>query len=242
MHTLIDFHSHILPGIDDGSKSLEESIAMLKMEARQGIKKVVLSPHFYPHRDSPERFLHRREIAEARLKEGMRNLKGLPELEVGAEVHFFNGISDSQYLDSLTIKGKRCILLEMQQPIWSESVYREMSSIFYDRGIIPIIAHVDRYISRFRTYGIPERLADLPVLVQANASFFLQPGTKGMAMKMLREGKIQLLGSDCHNMTSRRPNLDLALESIRQRFGDEMIKYINSYERYALGEHSEKSL
>ena len=236
MFSVIDFHSHILPGIDDGSASVKESIAMLKMEARQGIKKVVASPHFYAQNDSPERFLHRRAQAEARLREAMLDYEGLPELEIGAEVYFFRGISDSEFLERLTIKGNRCILMENPMPVWSESIYSEINSIYYDRGIVPIIAHVDRYISRFRTYGIPERLAEMPVLVQANASFFLHPSTKGMALRMLREGKIHLLGSDCHNLDSRKPNLGEAVELISHRLGGGIIRQINSYEQYALGE------
>ena len=60
MEKVIDFHSHILPGIDDGSASVEQSIAMLRMEAEQGIDHVVATPHFYPQYDTPEHFLRKR--------------------------------------------------------------------------------------------------------------------------------------------------------------------------------------
>ena len=64
MNKIIDFHSHILPGIDDGSESVEQSIAMLRMEAEQGITHVVATPHFYPRHDTPQRFLQRRKDAD----------------------------------------------------------------------------------------------------------------------------------------------------------------------------------
>ena len=60
---VVDFHTHILPGIDDGSSSAEESLAMLQMEKEQGIDTVVVTPHFYPQEDRPERFLKRRKEA-----------------------------------------------------------------------------------------------------------------------------------------------------------------------------------
>ena len=82
MFTTTDFHSHILPGIDDGSDSLETSLAMLRMEAEQGISRVVATPHFYPRYDSPEHFLKRRAEAEAVLREAMRKEPGLPELSI----------------------------------------------------------------------------------------------------------------------------------------------------------------
>ena len=63
-----DFHSHVLPGIDDGSTSVEESIAMLRMAAEQGVRRVIATPHFYPRHDSPEHFLEKRNLAESALR------------------------------------------------------------------------------------------------------------------------------------------------------------------------------
>lgn len=227
---VIDFHSHILPGIDDGSASLKESIAMLQLEADQGIKHVVATPHFYAHHDSPSRFLQRRNEAEARLRAEMANYDGLPELSVGAEVYFFHGISESDIISELAIAGKKYILIEMPHAPWTDSMYRELEGIYTKQRVTPIIAHVDRYISPFRTHRIPERLAQLPVIVQANAEFFLRGSTRAMAIRMLREDKIQLLGSDCHNLSDRAPNLGAALELIQRRCGHGMIKHINLYE------------
>jgi protein-tyrosine phosphatase len=107
-------------------------------------------------------------------------------------------------------------------------MYRELQDIHSKQGLIPIIAHVDRYIRPFRTYGIPDRLAELPVLVQANAGFFQDRFTRPMAMRMLRGGQIHLLGSDCHNLTSRAPNLDQAIRLIRKQLGEEALQWIQS--------------
>lgn len=236
MSKIIDFHSHILPGIDDGSSNVEESIAMLQMEAEQGIRRVVATPHFYPQHDNPERFLKRRARAERKLRDEMEYFSELPEVSIGAEVYFFRGISDSDIISELTIDQKRCILIEMPQPPWTESMYRELEGIYIKRGLTPIIAHVDRYIGRFRTFGIPKRLAELPVLVQANANFFLDRTTSSMAMKMLRTGGIHLLGSDCHNLRSRKPNLDSAVRVIKKRLGHTSIEQICGFQNMVLHE------
>lgn len=230
-----DFHSHILPGIDDGSKSVQESIAMLQLEAEQGVTHVVATPHFYPHHDDPERFLRRRERAELRLREEMEKYPGLPELSIGAEIYFFSGISDSDFLKQLTIDQKGCILLEMPVSPWSDSMFREIADIPAKQGLTPIIAHVDRYISPFRTHGIPERLKKLPVYVQANASFFLHSTTRRMALRMLKGNQIHLLGSDCHNMSSRLPNLGKAVQIIEERFDPDVTERICSFESEILG-------
>lgn len=236
MDTVVDFHSHILPGIDDGSASVEESLSMLKMAAEQGIGRMVATPHFYPHRDDPESFLRRRREAELRLREAMAGCEGLPRLEIGAEVYFFRGMGGYEQLYELTIEGTDCILVEMPMSGWSDSMYAELKRISSDMGLIPIIAHIDRYISPFRTHGIPQRLRELPVMVQANANFFLRSSTRSMALKMLREDMIHLLGSDCHNLDERKPNLGPAAGIIRQRLGPEIIKRVHSYEAYALCE------
>lgn len=218
----IDFHTHVLPGIDDGSTSLEESIELLRMEREQGIDHVVATPHFYAQHDSPERFLERRERAKEKLLEEMEKHPDMPKLSIGAEVYFFRGISDSELLPKLTIDNKRFILIEMPMSEWTDSMYSEIEAIYTQRGITPIMAHMDRYIAPFHTHKIPEKLAELPVLVQANASFFLKGGlTSRLAFRLLKEDKIQLIGSDCHNLTTRAPRIGDAFDAIRKKLGEE---------------------
>lgn len=230
-HRVIDLHSHVLPELDDGSSSLEESIALLRMEAEQGIRTVVATPHFYAHHDAPERFLARRSAAFGRLREALRQYPELPEVKIGAEVYFFQGMSDSDALKSLTIDSKRCILIEMPPSPWTDRMYRELTAVREKQDLIPVIAHVDRYIGRFRTFGIPEKLEQLPVLVQANASFFLNRSTSAMAMRMLQRGQIQLLGSDCHNVEDRPPKLGEAIGKIRRSLGEEALEQVQAYQR-----------
>ena len=230
MTEIVDFHSHILPGIDDGSRSVEESIAMLQMEAEQGITHVVATPHFYPQHDNPESFLRRRAAAEALLREQMQKHPGLPKLSVGAEVYYFPGISHSEAIQGLTIDKKRCMLLEMPGVPWTRSMYQELEDLHTKQGLIPIIAHVDRYIRPLHTYGIPRRLAEIGVLVQANGNFFIRRETERMAMKLLKTGHVHLIGSDCHGLETRRPNVKEAAEKIERKLGRETLSRISDLE------------
>lgn len=226
MCAVADFHSHILPGVDDGSKSIEESLDMLRVEAEQGIPCVVATPHFYAHRDNLDRFLKRRSRAEQSLRSALSKESGYPQLVIGAEVYFFTGISESAALSKLGIGDSKYILIEMPSPPWTDAMYRELGQIYNKQGMTPIIAHIDRYISRFKTFGIPKKLEALPVLVQANGEFFLDKSTSSMAMRMLRSGKIHLLGSDCHNLSDRKPNLAAAVSLIEKRLGADPIQHI----------------
>lgn len=236
MSVVMDAHSHILPGIDDGSKSLEQSLAMLRMEAEQGVGRVIATPHFYPQHDSPERFLARRARAEEKLREEMTKHVGLPELYVGAEVYYFNRMSESDLLSELTIAEKRCILIEMSHAPWTDAMYRELENIYVKRDLIPIVAHVDRYISRFRNFGIPQRLAELPVMVQANAEFFLNRSTASLALRMLKQDRVHLLGSDCHNLDSRKPNMKGALDLIVKRLGEDALARVEFHGQELFGD------
>lgn len=237
MSRIIDFHTHILPGIDDGSSSSKESVAMLEMEKAQGIKCVVATPHFYPHKDTPEHFLNRRKRAEERLRSAIQGNADLPQLIVGAEVFFFSGISNSDAITELTIGKNRYILIEMGAPPWTDHVYCELQELCVRHDMIPIIAHIDRYITPFQTHGILRRLSELPVLVQANSSFFLRRSTRAMALRMLRNDQIHLLGSDCHNLSSRSPNLGDALNVIKNSLGQDAVERICNYQRMVLVEN-----
>lgn len=234
MRTVVDFHNHILPGIDDGSSSVEQSIQMLQAEMVQGIDTVVVTPHFYAKHDRPEDFLHRREASERLLRDEMAKHPRMPQLYVGAEVYYFNGISDSSILQKLTIADTKYVLIEMPMPPWTERMFRELENIWIKHDLIPVIAHIDRYIGPWRTYKIPERLEKMPVKVQANANFFLDKSTRALAFRMLRKGRIQLLGSDCHDMKDRAPNLGEALKVIKDKFGPGIISFINDNEQEIL--------
>lgn len=224
---IADLHSHILPGIDDGSASVEESAALLKLLREQNISQVVATPHFYPTQDRPDRFLARRQRALEQLQAHLgAGLRDYPRITLGAEVYYYPGMSDSEVLRKLTIGDGDCILVEMPMGPWTEAMYRDLVQIRERQGLTPVIAHVDRYISPLRTFGIPAQLEQLPVLVQANASFFLRRGTRNMALRMLKKGQIHLLGSDCHNLTHRPPQLGNAVEEIRSHLGEEALERV----------------
>ena len=235
----IDFHSHILPQIDDGSRSLVESVEMLMLQAKQGIEHVVATPHFYAGSDTPERFLSRRRDAELRLREELQKHPGLPQVSIGAEVYYFRGISESDRLLDLTFANKRFILLEMPMVAWTDHMFKEIEQIYLKQGVVPVIAHIDRYLGLFQNHGVVRRLSEMPVLIQANAGFFLRPLTRTMALRMLRQDQIHLLGSDCHNLESRPPKLGPAFQVIEKRLGRSVAERIDQYGAdVLLGEYS----
>lgn len=208
---MIDIHSHVLPGIDDGSKSVEESLAMLRVFAQQKIGCVVATPHFYAMENSPERFIGQRKAAMDRLQAVWQ--PGLPELRLGAEVLFFEGISHMEEIDALCLGG--VLLLEMPFCPWTDHMVSEVAALRDRRGLTVVLAHIERYL-RWQPKELWDELLGMGLLMQCNASFFLDWRTKWKARRMLAEGRIHLLGSDAHNMTSRPPRLGEAMSSLRE--------------------------
>lgn len=229
--SVIDFHSHILPRVDDGSKSIEQSLQMLRRESEQGTKQVVLTPHFYANHCAMDQFLSRRQTAFDALTAATSADDTLPRLILGAEVKLFEGLSQIDELEKLTVAGTRCILVEFPMLPWSDWMFRELLRLHRDRDLTPVFAHVDRYMTPWRSFGIPQRLELLPVLVQANAEFFLRRQTRKKALKMLENRQIHLLGSDCHDLKERCPNLGPARELIQQHLGPQILADIAGLEQ-----------
>lgn len=227
---LVDFHSHVLPGIDDGAKNPEISLAMLSEMANQGVKKVVATPHFYPEAEAPAHFLERRKKAIDELTAVMTD--GLPELYVGAEVAYFPGIGRCKELCDLTIAGTDLVLIEMPFDRWSEQVIDELLLVKTALGLCPIVAHIERYIDQ--RPGTFFELAERGVLLQSNASNFQSFGTRGKALRLLSQGLIHLLGSDSHNTDTRPPNLGDAVKFITKKLGTSGLESLFEHAAFLL--------
>lgn len=223
---MIDWHSHILPGMDDGSKDIEESLSLLKMLSQQGVDLVVATPHFYADDESVECFLERRALSYEKLQSHLTG--SLPKINLGAEVSYYPGISRMSDLGRLKIENTDFLLLEMPMAKWSEYTVNELTELACSGKLRVVLAHVERYLS-YQHAGVLERLLESDLLMQVNASYFTRLGSRHKALRLLGDGKIQLLGSDTHNTKTRPPMIGKAVEVIRKRFGDEFIRQMNGF-------------
>ena len=223
---MIDWHSHVLPGIDDGSRNVAESISMIQMQSSQEIKTVIATPHFYANDESVDSFLKRREKAAERLKAQLP--EDAPQILCGAEVRYYPGISHMEGLECLRIEGSKLLLLEMPEIGWTEYTVRELIEMSGRSSFRIMLAHVERCM-KLQKKAVWEELQDYGILMQANASFFTDWRTRRKAISLLREGSIQFVGSDGHNVTSRPPKIGEAFEVIRKKLGNDYISQISEY-------------
>lgn len=233
---MTDFHSHILPGIDDGCKTVEESLQVLRMMAEQGIERVAATPHFYAAHsgESPDEFLVRRNTAEQLLRERIKDEQGLPEIFCGAEVKFFRGMSGVEDLAKLTLQGTNLLLVEMPFEKWSGKEIKEVLALNDNLGVIPMLAHIERFFSYQKNLDWIYEFKNAGILMQMNAEYILGTFSSHKAMKLIKNHAVDFLGSDTHNTSDRKPNLGPAIEKIAKKAGDQIIdRFIRYEETYA---------
>lgn len=226
---MIDFHTHILPGVDDGSKDVRQSLGMLRMEQKMGIDTVFLTPHFYASQNSPETFLNRREEAWQRLQMDMD--EDLPQLLLGAEVQYFESIGYAENLKSLCIQGTNLLLLEMPFNRWDDRMVRTVLDLNGTDGIEIVLAHIDRYLG-FVKEDVWNAFQRSGILMQLNASAFSGWLHRRKAVSLMQNGMVQFIGSDCHNLDSRKPNWELVPKQawqIAQQNSDYLLRQITAF-------------
>lgn len=222
---MIDIHTHILPGIDDGPKQVQEALKMSDIMQKEGIHTAVCTPHFDPAGLSMEEFIQMRSAALAQMKEARIRL--IPASETLLHEYLFHYTD----LEALCIENTRYLLLELpysaKRKDWILCSIEKLKNYY---SIIPIIAHIERYpwlkdrdITLIRSLGCR---------VQLNAQSVLEPRKRSKAMNYLKKGYIDVIGSDCHNLGLRPPCLQEALEFIRSKLGNEYYGTLDTNSRY----------
>ncbi len=224
---LIDFHSHILPGIDDGAKNTGESIALIKTEISHGVGTIVLTPHFYPERQELNEFVENREKAYELLKAEVEKQGIEIELILGAEVKFSPKLLNLD-IEKLLIGNTDYILLEFSMThyhSWTKDVFYRIQQM----GYLPIIAHAERY------ENLPEDelydLVNAGALVQINAGSVLKDkATIKKVERFIKANLVHIWGTDTHSTDKRPPSFDKCKSYLDKKYGE---KYLNSCMRYA---------
>lgn len=218
---VVDFHSHVLPNIDDGSSSLSMSREIMEETRRQKVKKMVASPHFYPNRVSLDSFLSNREKAAKALL-SVHDIDLCPSIFLGAEVAYYEGIGDSPFLSDLTIVGTNTLMIEMPFHKWSDKEISDVLDISLNSSFSVILAHIERYLY-WQDPDTINRLLDAGVFIQSNADFFINTETRNKALSMLKNNKIHILGSDTHNTDERPQRIGEAKAIIKESLGEDVI-------------------
>lgn len=195
-----DLHSHLIPGIDDGSKSMEDSLILLRKFSELGYKKVITTPHIMSdfYKNTPEIILGGLEkVREAIAKENL-DITIEAAAEYYLDFHFDELISKKKVLTF----GDNHVLFELS---FNDEPPRVKETIFslITEGYKPILAHVERYPFYFNEWNKIEDFKERGVLLQLNInslSGHYGPQVKKMGEQLIDKDWIDVIGSDCHHI------------------------------------------
>ena len=224
MSYYIDMHDHLLPGVDDGSQSMEETLVLIELEYQEGVRKIIFTPHYMLHKNSytyeelEQRFLE--------VKERVASIHPDMEFYLGNEILYENGIEADLRAGNLihTMAGSRYVLVEFNIKLPWQELYNAMKTVTELR-LRPIIAHVERY--RCLT-GHEDRIRELKrlgVYLQMNADSldggFFDDEVR-WCRKLVRDGYIAFISTDAHDPENRTPDISEALKWVTKKCGEDV--------------------
>lgn len=222
---LMDIHSHILPGVDDGSKDIEMSMQMVEEAYAQGVRTMIATPHYYPGHSNcaGTKLKSIYEDTKARISERYPDFT----LLLGNEIYYKKDVIALLKEGRIhTMAGTRYVLIEFSVTADFRYLYDAVYQCV-NAGFFPIIAHVERYRCLLDKEGKLGELIRAGAYIQVNAENFGKGwfcSSRKRVMSLIRAGLVHFLGSDCHNMQTRRPDLSAAVQYLRKKETDALCK------------------
>ena len=224
MQTVVDFHSHILPGVDDGAEDLDKALQMLQAQKASGVERVALTPHFYPLQEELEAFLEKRRKAYDLLRSNWDG-ETMPLLRLGAEVHYTPALTDMD-LRQLTLEETDYLLIELSDTVMPAFIEQVLQRLL-DQGIIPVLAHVERCVYFAEQPVRLLRLVEMGALAQISLRMLPTKRMRKFAEICLQNHVAQIIASDMHMLGDGKS----ALGELVENFDEETIEKAEIFAR-----------
>ncbi len=192
---IIDFHAHILPGLDHGCDDVLTCYKQLENAARYNVDYIVSTSHYTPYLETISSFLKRRDLSIKELYTIYEDW--MPKIMPAAEVLIYSNIDKDKDLLNLCAVNTNTLLIEMPVGIWSDEIVNTLRSITLLSDVKVVLAHVDRYL-----VSEMKKIEYLELKYQINASALCSIKTRRRAVELLRNDKTIALGSDIHGIKS----------------------------------------
>lgn len=216
----IDIHCHIMPGVDDGSPNTDTSLQMLKIAAKNGITKVILTPHHKPahHNVSPDQnVIYRQRLQEKAMEQGI-DIK----LYSGNEIYYSDETQEDLESGRIcTLAGSDYVLVEFHPTNPYKAIHNGLYQV-QAAGFIPIIAHVERYSDVVSHPDYVEELVNMGCYVQVNAGSIMGKygfGISHFSRKLIKNGLVHFIATDAHDTGRRAPELLECRKYAERKFG-----------------------
>ncbi len=220
---MIDIHTHVLAGLDDGARSLEDSVAMIRIAAETGTTDLVASPH------ANLEFQFHPERVEERLAE-LEKASGAVRLHCGCDFHlYFDNIHDAlAHPTKYTINHKRYLLVEFPDLLIAKSTPEVFAQLLHC-GMTPVITHPERNFLLHSRMEEMESWIESGCLVQVTAQSLLGRfgvEARNVAHRLMKRGLVHFIASDAHDPEDRTPRLDLGFNHVAGRYGRERAEML----------------
>ncbi len=229
---MIDFHSHILAGIDDGATDLQQSDNMIKALIAQGVEHIVATPHYIRHTCGLSEYLDIREKAYNDLL-ALDSAKQC-KITLGSEVYIERDLASQEGIEQLAIRGTNRILMEFPYSSFEHWTIDEVYNLCYSHKLVPILAHVERYLSFYSSKEVDEILEMDDAIFQVNAISLSEKGRMKFIVELIEGGYPVVLGSDAHNLISRIGDYKKALEILKAKLSKKQFERFIEFNRTAL--------
>lgn len=225
MKGYFDFHCHILPGVDDGAKDMEETNRMLSIAYEEGIRVIVATPHYAVGTDNASYDMLialSQEVNQSLARSGK-------ELQIifGNEIMYsIDIIEELQSGHALTIDGTRYILIEFMSTAIFKDIREGLNQLIY-AGYIPVLAHTERYHCLINNPHLVEELVRIGAYIQVNFSCLTKSifsPKKRLCIKLFKMNYIHFLGTDAHGIRGRAPYIHRPVKILRRKFGEAAVR------------------
>lgn len=220
MENIYDIHCHILPGVDDGANSIEESMEMLRMEFADGVRNIIITPHYRKHmfETAEQEIVRQFFLVKSIAKQVSPDLR----LYLGCEFHSSMDMLELfQEREHLTLAGSSYVLTEFSNGD-TEAYIKERCYSLLSNGYQPILAHIERYICMRKNLDLIGGLRQMGVKMQVNAESIIGKagwGIKRFSRSLMEHGMLDFVGSDAHGTSSRVPGMGAVAEYMEKKMG-----------------------
>ncbi len=235
----VDFHSHFLPGIDDGASTPAQSVAILKYMKGNGIERVCATSHFAKHGEHVASFLERRSRAVRVLNDYIDSngidRQTLPAITLGAEVHLYRNLSEREGLRELCYEGSDHILLELPFRKFEGWELEEVYNIMYQLKVTPVMAHINRYTQYYSKSEYADMFYNGDFVLQINCESANAFSGSSLIKKVLNSGYDVVFGCDIHSPDkTSESGLEKTAKILSKQSKDKQLE-LESIERSVLG-------
>ena len=227
MDRLVDTHCHILPEVDDGARSMEETRQMLQEAYEDGIRYIIATPHHHPRRGRKSPKQLRRQLKLVR--EEAAQISDELRIYLGTEIYFGQDIPERLREELiLTMNRTKYVLVEFSPGDPFDYICQGIQQIQM-KGYEVILAHIERYQCMYKNIENVEHLKHMGVRIQVNADSITGEGgwkAKRFVRRLIDERLVFCVGTDAHDPKRRPPRMKKAAEYVEKRCGEDYARRI----------------